>query len=67
MEEVSEDPFPQDLEFVFREEDAAFTEFAIQDEINNTGALAADVGRQLNSLGSGGQSHDQDNQTEVCS
>lgn len=65
MEEVSEDSFPQDLEFLFREEDAAFTEFAIQDEINNTGALAADVGRQLNSLGSGGQSHEQDNQTEV--
>lgn len=27
--------------------------------------MAVDVGRQLNSLGSGGQSHDQDNQTEV--
>lgn len=56
------DSFAQDLGSLFLEEDAVSAEFAIED----TRALAADISRQLSSIGSGSQgSDDQGSQAKV--
>ena len=65
------DPFLHDLESLFLEEDAVFTEFAIKDkntakyksalvEDTKWSVLVKDKGKQLSSLGNGSQGSDQD-------